>query len=118
MRKFWLAGGLLLGLALAHHGWSSYDASRVITATGTITEVTFEFPHATIWIEVPPSGLTLQRRWYVVLAPPSRMAARGLPNGSLKVGARVTVVGYPHRTEPEEMRAERIIVDGKTVELR
>jgi len=28
------------------------------------------------------------------------------------------VVGYPHRTNPEEMRAERITIDGKTVELR
>jgi hypothetical protein len=118
MRTIWLAGGLLLGLALAHHGWSSYDASRMFQTTGIITEVTFEFPHATIWIEVPPTGLMMQRKWYVVLAPPSRMEARGLPSGSLKVGARVTVVGYPHRTERQEMRAERIIVDGKTVELR
>ncbi len=118
MRKIGLAGLLLLGLGLAHHGWSSYDTSRAFTTTGTITEVTFEFPHVTIWIEVPPTVLTMQRRWYVVLAPPSRMEARGLPNGSLKVGARVTVVGYPHRTERQEMRAERIIVEGKTVELR
>lgn len=79
MQKIWLAGGLLLSLALAHHGWSSYDASRVITTTGVITEVTFEFPHATIWIEVPPSGLTLQRKWYVVLAPPSRMEPGDCP---------------------------------------
>ena len=29
-----------------------------------------------------------------------------------------TVVGYPNRGNPNEMRAERITVDGKTVELR
>jgi hypothetical protein len=28
------------------------------------------------------------------------------------------VVGYPNRNKPEEMRAERIIVGNKTVELR
>ncbi len=51
MKKTWLAALVLLGLALAHHGWSSYDASREFQTTGTITEITFEFPHATIWIK-------------------------------------------------------------------
>jgi len=41
-----------------------------------------------------------------------------LPREMLKVGAEVTVVGYPHRSDPNEMRAERITVAGKTVELR
>jgi hypothetical protein len=30
----------------------------------------------------------------------------------------VSVTGYPNRSKPEEMRAERITLDGKTVELR
>jgi hypothetical protein len=30
----------------------------------------------------------------------------------------VTVMGYANRGKPEEMRAERITVGGKTVELR
>ena len=33
-------------------------------------------------------------------------------------GTTVTVVGYPHRSEPDEMRAERITIQGQTVELR
>jgi hypothetical protein len=36
----------------------------------------------------------------------------------LKVGTQVSVEGYQHKTDPGEMRAERITVDGKTVELR
>lgn len=46
------------------------------------------------------------------------MQARGLPEDSLKVGDRVTLVGYPHRDKTGELRAERIVVAGKTVELR
>ena len=53
-----------------------------------------------------------------MLAPPSRMEARGLSQSMLKLGATATVVGYPHRSKPDEMRAERITIDGKTVELR
>jgi formylmethanofuran dehydrogenase subunit C len=36
----------------------------------------------------------------------------------LKPGAAVTVEGYANRDKPGEMRAERIIVEGKTIELR
>ena len=36
----------------------------------------------------------------------------------LKPGASATVEGYANRDKPDEMRAERIIIDGKTIELR
>jgi hypothetical protein len=36
----------------------------------------------------------------------------------LKPGATVSVEGYPSTRTPREMRAERITVAGKTVELR
>jgi hypothetical protein len=98
--------------AIAHHGWSGYDDSRVLTLTGTIRESGYEHPHGHIRLEVP--GKT----WSVVLAPPSRMERRGLPAALLAAGKTATVVGYPHRTEPDEMRAERITVEGKTIELR
>jgi hypothetical protein len=106
----WVAA--LSGLAVAHHGWSGYDSGTTLTLTGVIKESGYEHPHGHIQLEVP--GKT----WRVVLAPPSRMERRGLPSGDLAVGAKVTVVGYPNRTDPVEMRAERIIVNGKTVELR
>jgi hypothetical protein len=58
------------------------------------------------------------KTWLVVLAPPSRMERRGLSATALRVGETATVVGYPSRSDPDEMRAERITIDGKTVELR
>ena len=72
----------------------------------------YEHPHGHIALEAP--GKT----WSVVLAPPSRMENRGLTSAALKPGTTATVFGYPNRTKPEEMRAERITIDGKTVELR
>lgn len=97
---------------LAHHGWSEYDNSKELKLTGTIAESGYEHPHGHIRLVTP--GKT----WTAVLAPPSRMTARGLPPADIKVGATVTVVGYQNRNKPEEMRAERIIVGSKTVELR
>jgi len=100
------------GLAWAHHGWSGYDSSRGLKLTGKVVQSGYEHPHGHVRLETP--GKT----WNVVLAPASRMARRGLEKGALKPGAAVRVEGYPHRTKGEELRAERISVNGKTVELR
>jgi Family of unknown function (DUF6152) len=110
-----LVAGLALGSApraAAHHGWSGYDSGTTLNLTGTIKEAGYEHPHGYVQLQVPG------KIWRVVLAPPSRMENRGLPRTALSPGKTVTVVGYPNRTDPEEMRAERIIVDGKTTELR
>ena len=103
---------LMTASAYAHHGWSEYDNATVLNLTGVIKEAGYEHPHGHVMLETP--GKT----WLIVLAPPSRMEYRGLAAADLKSGANVTVVGYPNRVKPEEMRAERIIVNGKTIELR
>jgi hypothetical protein len=106
--------GLLLGAttAAAHHGWSGYDSGKTLTLTGTIKESGYEHPHGGVKLE------TKDKTWNVVLAPPSRMENRGLKREMLAAGTTATVVGYPHRTDPDEMRAERITIAGKTTELR
>ena len=98
--------------AIGHHGWSEYDSTKTLKLTGKVVASGYEHPHGHIRLEAPGSS----RR--VVLAPPSRMERRGLAKGMLKPGAIVTVEGYANREKPGEMRAERIIVDGKTIELR
>ena len=99
-------------VALAHHGWSEYDQQKTLKLTGTVEEAGYEHPHGHIKLKTP------DKTWTAVLAPPSRMDARGLSKEMLKVGATATVEGYASRVKPEEMRAERITVAGKTVELR
>jgi hypothetical protein len=98
--------------AAAHHGWSGYDADKAMTLEGTITESGYEHPHGFVRLQ------TRDKTWLVVLAPPSRMERRGLPRQLLAAGTTATVHGYPHRTEADELRAERITIADKTVELR
>jgi hypothetical protein len=114
MKRALLAAALLTlaSPALAHHGWSEYDSSQALTLTGKIVESGYEHPHGHIRLETP--GKT----WVVVLAPPTRMENRGLAKEALKPGNTATVVGYANRTKREELRAERITVQGKTIELR
>lgn len=103
---------LLTASAAAHHGWGGYDSSKTMNLTGVIRESTYEHPHAMIKLAV--NG----KVWDVVLAPPSRMQVRGVTKEMLAPGNRVTVVAYPHRTIPNELRAERITINGMTTELR
>lgn len=98
--------------AWAHHGWGSYDSSTVLAMEAQIIESSYEYPHGGLVIEYEGE------RWNVVLAPPSRLERRGIWADELKPGLVVTVEGYPSKVEPNEMRAERIILNGRTVELR
>jgi hypothetical protein len=98
--------------AQAHHGWGGYDSEKVLTLEGTILECKYTNPHGELRVQVA------DKVWVATLAPPFRMQNRGLTAEMMKVGTRCTVVGYPSKSDPGEMRAERITVAGKTVELR
>jgi hypothetical protein len=56
--------------------------------------------------------------WTVTLAPVSRMQTRGAPAELVAVGKTVKAEGYASKVAHGEMRAERITVDGKTIEMR
>jgi hypothetical protein len=103
---------LLTGTAAAHHGWGSYDASKPVTVTGPILTSKYENPHATLTVRGS------DKVWSVTLAPTSRMITRGALEKMVAVGNNISAYGYPSTLEKDEMRAERITVDGKTVEMR
>ena len=120
-RRSFLVSGLLLGAAalsgiataaLAHHGWGSYDSTKTITLEGTVDKIDPDNPHGELMLK------TAEKVWQVTLSPPSRMANRGKPISEIKVGDKLTAVGYASKNNPSEMRAERITHNGTTVELR
>ena len=100
------------GPAAAHHGWGSYDAANPVTVTGPILTSKYENPHATLTVRGS------DKVWTVTLAPTSRMNSRGALMPVVAVGKTITAFGYPSTAEKDEMRAERITVDGKTYEMR
>ncbi|MCC6071973.1 DUF6152 family protein [Massilia sp. GCM10020059] len=103
---------LLATQASAHHGWSEYDAERPLKVSGSIEESGYEHPHGYVRLKAG------DKTWLVVLAPPSRMENRGLSPAMLAKGTTASVLGYQNRNKPQEMRAERITINGKTTELR
>jgi hypothetical protein len=110
--KLLVGAGLLAGV---HHGWADYDTERAFTLEGRISKVEYINPH--VLVRVRPTTDT-SRTWLAVLAPPSRMTHRGLPEDSVRVGQAARLYGYPHKEIAEEMRAERITIGERTTELR
>lgn len=110
------SAALLLALApvaaFAHHGWSSYDASKTIKVTTPLSKLTWGNPHGSAAVRY--QGKT----WTVVLAPVARMESRGLTREMLGPKQQVTLEGYPRSDGTPEMRIERVTAGGKTVELR
>jgi hypothetical protein len=109
---FLLAALVCFSFTVLHHGWANYDQTKTLNFNGEILESSYENPHGMLKLKVD------DKTWNVVLAPPARMEGRGLTNDMLKKGVTATVVGYPHKTVKDEMRAERITISGKTTELR
>lgn len=108
-----VAGSVLgaAGTAFAHHGWSGYETD-IRKVSGTIDQMSYSNPHGSIKLKAA------DKTWTVILAPVGRMETRGLTEDMLKVGTNVSVDGYQHKSDTAEMRAERITVNGKTIELR
>ena len=116
--------------AAAHHGWSSYEADKPVTVNGEILSASYENPHVTVTVkgeilsakyENPHATITVKgedKVWTVTLAPTSRMISRGATKELVAAGKQISAYGYASRAEKDEMRAERITIDGKTVEMR
>lgn len=98
--------------AFAHHGWSSYDETKAIKHRAPLIDVRWGNPHGSA--KVRYKGAT----WDVILAPVSRMEARGLSRAMVGPKQTVVIEGYPRRDGAREMRIERVTAGGKTVELR
>ena len=115
LKRFWLAiCSTLIALTpvAAHHGWGSYDAKNPVTVEGKILTSKFENPHVAITVQGK------DKVWTVTLAPTSRMITRGALQELVTPDKNIVAFGYPSTAEKDEMRAERITVDGKTIEMR
>ena len=107
-----LAALAIPAAAIAHHGWSSYDTEKVLQVDARLTSVSWANPHGTATMKW--RGGT----WSVILAPVARMEARGLTSAMIAPGKPIRLVGYARKDGTREMRIERVVAGGKTVELR
>jgi hypothetical protein len=106
---------------VAHHGTSvTYDTSRTITVSGTVTEWVFGFPHSQIYFDVLDASGTVTQ-WGSELAPTPSMLRNlniGWTKDSIKRGDKMTLTCNPHK-DPAATAclARQIVVNGKLLPL-
>jgi hypothetical protein len=82
--------------AYAHHSVSAeFDLSKRISLEGRVTKIEWMNPHVYLYVDVNADGKT--SNWACETAGPNTLARQGWSRSSLKIGDRVTVVGYKAR---------------------
>ena len=105
----------ILGLSLsalpasAHHGWGG-NLDQEFDLTGTVESgVSLAGPHATMKLRADG------KVWDLTLAPPARTERAGLKEGTIPVGATVTIHGHRNRDANRfEVKTERVTWNGHT----
>ncbi|HEY4266058.1 MAG TPA: DUF6152 family protein [Micropepsaceae bacterium] len=95
--------------AAAHHGWGG-NVDQVTDMTGVVVSgVSLAGPHGTMKVRTTDGHV-----WDITLAPPFRTSEAGLKQGTIPVGATVTVRGN-RNSDPNrfEMKTIRVTYAGK-----
>ena len=104
-------------LAFAHHGTGTYDSSKSITLSGTVTEFSWTNPHVSLFFDVKnASGKT--ENWAIEMNSPGVLAQAGWSKRTFKAGDQITISVRPAKAgTPVGLinRAQPVIVNGKQV---
>ncbi len=101
---------------LAHHGTAaSYDSSKSVTLTGTLTKFSWTNPHSYVELDVKgPGGEVLH--WAGEMNSPGVLKNAGWTKDTLKAGDQVTLTLHPSKAgAPVGVvdRSKPVIVNGK-----
>ena len=111
-----LAGLALMGTAVyAHHSvGAEFDLSKRITLQGRVTKIEWMNPHVYLYVDVRENGK--MANWACETAGPNTLARQGWSRMSLKIGDRVTIVGYRARDGANVASAREVVLaDGRRV---
>jgi hypothetical protein len=97
----------------AHHSvGAEFDLSKRITLHGLVTKIEWMNPHVYLYVDVKTDGKTAN--WACETAGPNTLARQGWNRTSLKIGDRVTVVGYRARDGAFVASAREVVLaDGR-----
>ena len=105
-----LALSLSVVPASAHHGWGG-NLDEEFEISGTVVNgVSLAGPHATMKMKDGEGKV-----WDLTLAPPPRTSSAGLKEGTIPVGAQITIHGHRNPDMKKfEIKTERVTWNGKT----
>ena len=111
--------GLLLagGQVVAHHGTGTYDSSKSVTLSGSVTEFAFTNPHAALYFDVK-DGNGKVVNWAIEMNSPGVLARAGWTKKMFKAGDQITITVRPSKAgTPVGLinRQKPVIVNGREV---
>jgi DNA/RNA endonuclease YhcR with UshA esterase domain len=92
----------------AHHGAASYDISKMTTLKGTVTNIQWINPHASIFIDVNEAAGQVQK-YIVESVSPLGLSRIGWTKDSLKPGDQITVTGNLSKNGTHILRLKQIV---------
>ena len=97
----------------AHHGAASFDTSKMVTVTGTVTEYIWSNPHVLVKLDAKDDSGNVAH-WVVEAWNPVTQASRGWSKNTFKPGDEVSADIIPAKNSQTvgEFRG-RIVINGK-----
>ncbi|MBI2149560.1 MAG: hypothetical protein HYU27_03000 [Acidobacteria bacterium] len=116
--KLAVAGLLLVCWPLAaHHGTGTYDSTKSVTLSGTVTEFAYTNPHAALYFDVKDAKGKVVN-WAIEMNSPGVLTRAGWNKRTFKAGDQITITVRPAKAgTPVGLinRAQPVIVNGKQV---
>ena len=114
-----LAGAMVLGLAkpaLSHHSHAMFDHSKLVSATGTVTEYVYRNPHVYLYVDIKgENGETVN--YGIEMSNLTNMIRRGIGKATFKPGDQIKVDFHPLSDgRPGGSYVTIVSADGKTYE--
>jgi hypothetical protein len=109
-----LVGFLAFSVPLfAHHGAASFDTSKTVTLTGTVTEYIWSNPHVLVKLDAKDDSGNVSH-WVVEAWNPVTQSSRGWTKNTFKPGDEVIVdVSQAKNNQPVGEFRGRIVINGK-----
>jgi len=97
----------------AHHGAASFDTSKMVTVTGTVTEYVWSNPHVLVKVDVKADNGDIAH-WVLEAWNPVTQTSRGWSKNTFKPGDDVSLDINPAKNgQPVGEIRGRIVINGK-----
>ena len=93
----------------AHHGASAYEAGRLTTLKGTITDYQLMNPHTELFFDVTDSDGKVEK-WTAEAASALTMSRLGWTTSTFRPGDQITVAGNRAKNSSHTMRLRKVVL--------
>lgn len=105
-----LIGLLVIPLpASAHHGTSPYDATKLTTLKGTVTDFQFINPHVEISFTVKDDKGKIEQ-WIGEANSPNVLSRHGWSRDIVKPGDQITLIGNRGKNGSNTLRLQKVVL--------